>query len=125
VGAICILGRICFETWPKANQEGRRAIVISRNRALTGAGVHVVSSLAEALAFAETLPGDLYVCGGERIYAETLALSRPMQLDLTLIHADVPGDTYFPEWRHLTWREIARRESADANYRYTFLTLVR
>ena len=52
-----------------------------------------------------------------------LALDRPKRLLLTLIHAAIPGDTFFPEWRHLPWREVARRESADANYRYTFMTL--
>ena len=48
-----------------------------------------------------------------------------MRLHLTLIHAEIPGDTFFPEWRHLTWRELTRRESSDSNYRYTFLTLDR
>ena len=60
------------------------------------------------------------ICGGERIYAEALALDRPLRLHLTLVHAEVPGDTFFPEWWHLPWRELSRRESADANYRYTF-----
>lgn len=124
-GQICVLGRICFETWPGATRDGRRPIVITRDRALARPGVEIASSLADALARAETLPGEIYVCGGERIYAETLALPRPMRLELTLIHAEVPGDTFFPEWRHLAWREIARRDSADANYRYTFLTLDR
>jgi len=65
------------------------------------------------------------VCGGQRIYAETLALAgtRPLRLHLTLVHAEVDGDTFMPEWRHLPWRETARRESADANHRYSFLTL--
>ena len=83
----------------------------------------VVGSFPEALAVAETLPGEIYICGGQRIFEETLALDRPLRLHLTLIHAEVPGDTFFPEWRHLAWREIARRESADANFRYTFFTL--
>jgi len=30
-----------------------------------------------------------------------------------------------PEWRHLAWRETARRESAGDHFRYTFLTLER
>jgi dihydrofolate reductase len=124
-GQICILGRICFETWPKANRDGRRPIVVSRNQALAGDGVRVAASLDAALRIADDLPGEIYICGGERIYGEALALPRPMQLLLTLVHADVPGDTFFPEWRHLAWRETARRESADANYRYTFLTLER
>ena len=124
-GQTCVLGRVCYETWPRVRLDGRRPVVITRNRALAEPGVHVASSLAEALEIAEGLPGDIFVCGGERIYAETLALNRPMQLHLTLIHADIPGDTYFPEWRHLEWREIARRESADENFRYTFFTLER
>lgn len=124
-GQIVVLGRVCFETWPRARQDGRRAVVLTRNAALAGPGVHVAASLAAALAIAETLPGEIHVCGGERIYEETLALDRPMRLHLTLVHAEVAGDTFFPEWRHLAWREVDRRESADANYRYTFFTLER
>lgn len=85
----------------------------------------VVSSVAEALVVADGLPGEPYICGGQRVYEETLALAgvRPLRLFLTLIHAEVPGDRFFPEWRHLAWREVGRRESADANFRYTFFTL--
>ncbi len=124
-GRTCIMGRICYETWPRAAADGRRAIVITRNTALAGPGVQVAPSLDAALARAETMPGEPCVCGGERIYAEALALDRPLTLHLTLIHADVEGDTRFPEWRHLAWRETSRRESADTHFRFTFLTLER
>jgi dihydrofolate reductase len=63
------------------------------------------------------------ICGGQRIFEETL--DRAGRIYLTLVHAEVPGDTFFPEWRRLNWRETDRRESADANYRYTFSTLER
>ncbi len=124
-GQIVVLGRVCFETWPRAALDGRRPVVITRNRALTREGVRVAASLSEALALAETLPGEIMICGGERIYAEALLLDRPTRLHLTLVHAEVPGDTLMPEWRHLAWREISRRESADANFRYTFFELER
>ncbi len=122
-GQICVMGRVCFETWPAASRDGRRPIVITRRKEIAREGVRVAASLAEALGVAETLSGELHICGGQRIYEETLALDRPMRLYLTLVHADVAGDTFFPEWRHLPWRELARRESSDANWRYTFLTL--
>ncbi len=124
-GQIVVLGRVCFETWPRATLDGRRAVVVTRNRALARAGVQVAASVAEAIAIAETLPGEIFVCGGERIFAAVLALPRPLRLHLTLVHADVPGDTFMPEWRHLAWREVSRRESADANFRYTFFVLDR
>jgi dihydrofolate reductase len=127
-GQICVMGRICYENWPRAGQEGRRPIVIASKPLPTRPQQTeplVARSLADALVQAEALPGELYICGGQRIYEETMALARPLRLHLTLIHAHVEGDRYFPEWRLHPWREISRRESADANYRYTFLTLDR
>jgi len=122
-GQIVVLGRICFETWPSVLQDGRRPVVITRNASLAREGVVVVPSVPEALAIAENMPGEIHVCGGARIYAEVLPLPRTMRLHLTLVHAKVPGDTFMPEWRNYPWRELDRRESADANFRYTFFTL--
>jgi len=122
-GQIVVLGRVCFETWPRAASDGRRPVVVTQNHALARHGVRVAASLEEALLIAETLPGEIWVCGGARLFAGALVLPRPLRLHLTLVHADVPGDTLMPEWRHLAWRELAHRESADANFRYTFLTL--
>ena len=103
--------------------------MITRNTALDGETVKIAANLGDALTAAESLPGKIMICGGERIYTETLALAeatgRALILDLTLIHAEVPGDTFMPEWRHLAWRETARREGADDHFRYTFLTLER
>ncbi len=126
-GQIVVLGRICFETWPAAVRDGRRPVVVSRRRDLARPGVAVAPSLSVALEIAETLPGEIYICGGQKIYEETLALpaSRPLRLYLTLLHAEIPGDRFFPDWRQQRWTEISRRESADKNFRYTFLALDR
>jgi dihydrofolate reductase len=124
-GKTIVLGRICYQTWPRARQDGRKLVVISSDRTLATEGVQVAGSVPEALAIAEAMPGEICVNGGERIFAEVLAIERPMRLHLTLVHASVEGDTYFPEWRHIAWRETAKRESSDANFRYTFYTLDR
>jgi len=133
-GKICVLGRVCYETWSHVRKDRRLPVVITSRSAAdlaprpvddTSSLPIVARDLTTALAMAETLPGDIYVCGGQRIYEETLALDRAMVLHLTLIHAEVPGDTFFPEWRQLAWRERSRRESHDANFRYTFSTLER
>lgn len=126
-GQTVVLGRICYETWPRVALDGRQPVVITRNTALACDGVRVAASLDEAIALADTLPGKIMICGGERIYAEALALAaqgtRPFRLHLTLVHAQVEGDTYMPDWRHLPWRELSRRASADENFRYTFFEL--
>lgn len=118
-----VLGRICYETWPRVMLDGRQPVVISANRALAKPGVHLAANVTDALAVAQTLPGRIMICGGQRIYEETLPIAD--RILLTLVHAQVEGDTWFPEWRHLAWRESWKRESADANFRYTFSILER
>ena len=122
-GQTVVLGRICYETWPRVRADGRQPVVISHDQSLASDRVRVAASVNDALIIAQTLPGKIMVCGGQRIYEETLLLAH--RIYLTLVHAEVPGETCFPEWRHLPWREAARRESRDANYRFTFLTLER
>lgn len=142
-GQTVVLGRICFGTWPRVLADGRQPVVITSDPAAVRTRldalrraqqdcaptidpttrVAVAPDVSAALAIAQTLPGEIMVCGGQRIYEETLPLAD--RLLLTLVHADVPGDTWFPEWRHLAWRESWRREGQDANYRYTFLILDR
>lgn len=120
---VVVLGRICFETWPRVLLDGRKPVVITSNRSLASDRVHVASNVAEALAIAQSLPGEIMVCGGQRIYEETLPIAD--RILLTLVHANVLGDTTFPEWRHLPWHVSWKREGADANYRYTFSILER
>jgi dihydrofolate reductase len=129
-GHTVLLGRICYETWPGAHTQGRRPIVITRRSAdrlsphplpKGSSPALLARSVPEALALTETVPGEVFVCGGARIFEETLPLAS--RLFLTLIHAQVQGDVLFPEWRHFPWSQTWTRESHDANYRYTFSIL--
>jgi dihydrofolate reductase len=122
-GHTVIMGSRCFAEWKSAAQ-GRDVVVITHDPSALPPGTCTVSSLPEAIARAQTLRGEIYLCGGQRVYEEGLPLGD--RLHLTLVHASIPdGDTFFPDWRQHFTREIARRESHDANWRYTFLTLER
>jgi len=124
-GQIVVLGRICFETWPQAARDGRRPIVVTSNLGLAAGPVRVCDSLPAALELASDLPGEIYICGGERIYSEAIAMPQAFRLYLTLVHSHVAGDRFFPKWRPIFPREIERRESSGAGWNYTFLTLER
>jgi len=137
-GHIVLLGRICFETWPLVSADGRTPVVVtsraadrlSRERHVgKGAAPRTAATFEAALAIADELASqsgrEIHICGGERIYAETLALDRPLRLHLTIVEGQIPGDTYFPEWRERPWRELARRESSNDAFRSTFFTLER
>ena len=118
-GATVVLGRIGFETWPRVLADGRRPVVITSQPERIQARARKIAP--DILALARTLPGAIMICGGQRIFEETLPQAD--RLLLTLVHAEIPGDTWFPEWRQYPWREISRRESRDAQYRYTFFVL--
>jgi len=122
-GQIVVLGRLGFESWPGAVADGRRAVVLASHGTFPSA--RSAPSLPEALAAAEGLPGEIYICGGQQIYEEAIALPQAARLYLTLVHAEVQGDRFFPDWTGIFKREVDRRESSDANWRYTFLTLER
>jgi len=122
-GQTVVLGRVCYQTWPRVSLDGRQPVVITSNPTLIDSGAKVAASVDEALAIAQSLPGEIMICGGQRIYEETL--DRADRIILTLVHAEIPGDTYFPEWHHLNWHESEKCESSDANYRYTFSILER
>lgn len=122
-GHTVIMGSRSFAEWP-SSVKGRDVIVITHEPEKIPAGVHAVPSLQAALDLAQTLRGDIFLCGGQRVYEEGLAHTD--RLYLTLVHTTVDdGDTFFPEWRARFTREVERRESRDANWRYTFLTLER
>ena len=124
-GQIVVLGRVSFESWKSILDDDRRAIVLTRDRTIARDRVPVAASLPAALTLAETLPGEIYVCGGQRIFEQAIVLPQTTRLFLTLVHAAPAGDRFFPEWRDSFSCVIARRESADANLRYTFLELAR
>lgn len=124
-GQVVVMGRICFETWPSAATDGRRVIVVTSRSSLGKPGVQRARSLPEALALAEELPGEVFILGGERIFAEAIALPQAARVYLTLVHAEVPGDRHFPDWTGRFSRQTERRDSSGGGWTYSFLTLER
>lgn len=120
LGHTVVMGRWSFVGWPEATR-GRDVIVVTQDHTLARRGIGTATSLQEALRLAERGRGDVFVCGGQRLFEEALPLAE--MLFLTLIDADVAGDTYFPDWRWRFMREIARRDSRNEHWRYSFLVL--
>ena len=120
-GHTVVMGSRSFGEWPSCGQ-GRDVVVITQDPEKLPPHVRAAASLRDAVAVAQTLRGEIYLCGGQRVYEEGLAIGD--RLHLTLVHAVIEGgDTFFPDWRSRFTREVCRRESSDARWRYTFLTL--
>jgi dihydrofolate reductase len=99
-----IMGRRNYESIGKPLPD-RTNIVVTRNPSYRAPGCLVMHSLEAALASAQNDP-EIFVIGGADIYRQ--ALDRADRLYLTLVHAQVQGDTYFPPIDERQWREISR-----------------
>ena len=99
-----IMGRRNYESIGKPLPD-RTNIVVTRNPSYRAPGCLVKHSVEDALRSAQNDP-EVFVIGGAEIYRQ--ALDRADRLYLTLIHAEVQGDTYFPPIDEKHWREISR-----------------
>jgi dihydrofolate reductase len=124
MGKPLLMGRRTWESLPGL-LPGRRHIVVSGRRDYVAPGCELAHSLEEAIALAGAVPEVMLIGGGE-IYRQGLPLADRLQL--TLVHAQVDGDTFFPPLDLAAWREAAREEHlADAHnpFAYAFVTLDR
>jgi dihydrofolate reductase len=124
IGKPLLMGRTTWESLP-GPLPGRRHLVLTRDPGYRAAGCTVVHSLDEALAAAGDVP-ELMVIGGSEIYAQTLPVAK--RLHLTLVHAILDGDTWFPPYDPADWVATAREHhGADGSnpYAQTFVTLDR
>lgn len=121
MGKPLVMGRKTFESLPGI-LPGRRHIVITRDSAWQAEGAEVAHSLDEALHLANA--PHIVIFGGAEIYAQ--ALPRAHRIELTEIHAEIPGDTLMPPLGE-GWRETFREEHAAEGARpaFAFVTLLR
>jgi dihydrofolate reductase len=113
LGHAIIMGRA---TWDSIGRPlpRRRNIVVTRNRSFRADGVEVAHSLDEALTLARTTDPEPFVIGGASLYAE--ALPRATRLEITEVHAEVPGDTWFPGFDRGAFTEVSRRAGDGVDF---------
>ncbi len=116
-----IMGRKTYESIGRL-LPNRTNIIITRDTSYAVNGGVVVSSLEDALEVARKSEGndELFIIGGGQIFAEALPITD--RLYLTVVDAEVPADTFFPEYFHFT-KVIEKEEKMDWDYPYTFMTL--
>ncbi len=112
-----IMGRKTFQSMPKA-LPNRTNVVISRQPDFTAENITVVRSLEEALKVAKDDPQPFVIGGGE-IYKE--ALQYADRIELTRVHHEFEGDTFFPEINLQRWKEVdATFHPKDEKHAYDF-----
>jgi dihydrofolate reductase len=121
MGHHLIIGRT---TWIEVGQPlpGRTMVVVTRSRTFSAEGVLVAHSVEEALAAARG-DDEPFIGGGSQIYRIALARGLVRRMYITRIHAEVEGDTHFPEVDLGVWDLVSQEhhEADEKNeFDYTF-----
>lgn len=114
-----IMGRTTYESIPKKFRplENRNNIVLTSNYDFNPEGVFTAHSIGEALDLCQCDKN--YVIGGESVYEQFIPLAQVMEI--TKIHKEFEGDTFFPEVDWEKWEKINEESRQD----YSFLTYQR
>jgi len=117
IGHTIIMGRKTYDSighpLPK-----RRSIVLTRQENFAIEGVDIARGLEEAL---EMVAGEeeAFVIGGGEIYRQALPLAD--RLYLTQVHAEIEGDTTFPEIDPCAWSLLEEEgHPADEKHSHPF-----
>ena len=124
MGHVVIMGRKTYESMGKPLQ-GRKNIVVTRNKSFKAEGCIVLSSLIEAFNVF-TDEKEVFVIGGAQVYMQ--AMQKAHKIYLTRVHCTVEGDAHFVQPSEKEWVQTKyEKHLADTKnpYSYTFIELVR
>jgi dihydrofolate reductase len=110
LGHTMVMGRATYDSIGRP-LPGRVTIVLTRDPSWSADGVLVAPSLAEGLALADGLDGDVAIAGGALVYAEAMPLADEQVL--THVHLTPDGDTFYPELDPHAWVEQRRETFPD------------
>lgn len=115
-----VMGRKTYESIGKV-LDGRKNIIVSRNKAFTVDGAISANSYDDAISKCDS-EKDIFIIGGAKLYE--LALDQCDYLFLTLINKKIEGDTYFPKYDQSSWTLIkeVRNYDIENKFSYTFLS---
>jgi|ERR1035437_1338077 dihydrofolate reductase len=122
-GHCIIMGRKTYESIGKP-LPNRTSIVITKQKDYEAPGCFIAYSLEAAIDLCrDTEQSEAFIIGGKQIYDQALKYSN--KLYITKVHAEVEGDTYFPEFSQnefLLTSSVENKADEKNIYNQTYLT---
>lgn len=116
IGHAVIMGQKTYESIGKP-LPNRLNVVLSKAKDLEISGCAVCNSIDEAIKIAADYSDEIFVIGGGSVYAQFI--DRAQKLYLTLIEAEAPADTFFPEYKKFKIiKKGHKKNHNNLNYRF-------
>ena len=109
MGNTIVMGRKTFESIGNKVLPGRKNVVLSSTILENSKNnVTIIKKFEDVF----KLDGDIYVCGGFRLYKEAFPVANEMIV--THVPGNYEGDTFFPVWPiNLPWKESSSRSEEN------------
>ncbi|PHS30721.1 MAG: type 3 dihydrofolate reductase [Methylophaga sp.] len=121
MGKPIIMGRNTHESIGRV-LPGRKNIIMTNDKKYTAQDCTIVHSMEEALTECKDAE-EAMVMGGASLYQQFLPMAD--KLYLTLVDVSLEGDTWFPKWHSIEWRQISREDHlADAKNEHPYSFIV-
>ena len=120
-----IMGRKTFESFSKPLPNRTHVVITRQDNYQVPEGVIVVASLSDAINIAQN-DSQPFIVGGGEIYKQAMAVAD--KIELTRVHENFDGDTFFPEIDSEIWKESAKsyhEKDNEHKYAFSFLTYKR
>ena len=106
MGKPMIMGRRTYESIGRA-LPGRRSIILTRQDDFRADGCEIAASPQEAIRLAGDVE-EIMVIGGGNVYAQLLPTTT--RIYRTSVHAEIEGDTFFPDLVDSEWQSVETEE---------------
>lgn len=114
-----VMGRKTFESIGSRPLPNRRNLVITRNADFQAPGIEVFTSIEAAMQSCVEDTDEVIIMGGGQLYQQMMPYAQ--KLYLTLVEAEVAGDTVFPEWSLVDWQITSQYyHPQDERHAYAF-----
>lgn len=121
-----IMGRKTFESFPKPLPNRTHIVITRQKNYKVPKGVIVVHTMKEAVSAATVADAEPFVIGGGEIYKQAIPFAT--KIELTRVHHEFEGDTFFPEIDMKNWKEVSNtfhKQDDKHDYEFSFITYER
>lgn len=126
-GHAVVMGKRTFESLPNGPLPNRKNIVLTSIPEGEYSQYYEATSLRDAIDLSEHID-EVYIIGGASLFKQALDYPGIDHMHITWVHAEIQGDTFFPEFSEKEWKLVnCERHQADKKnpYDYSFCEYTR
>ena len=125
-GSSVIMGRKNYLSIPEKFRplKKRTNIILTTNSSFSAKNCLIANSLERGLELAKKEKKEIFIIGGGQVYGYALKNKIVDIIYLTRVHANIQGDTFFPEINMNLWKKIDENfHPKDNQHKYDFTFL--